>query len=357
MHRIGEEAAVGLQLRLLLGVLGEQLHRAGNRVARRVIPGEHDQQPCAVEVGVRQRIALHYGIGDRAHEVGLRIGAALGQHVAAVFEHFADVLVEQLDKGGDLRVEFAAGRHLLGLLGGDLLRRLEEVDPADELLAISLGHAQHFAQGEDRQALREFLHEVALAERRHAVEQARYLGRDARAQALDIGGGEIGHVLAAQFAMRACVEVDHRIGRGGEQDRVARLLRAERHQDAALLAAVGLRIAVHLLHAFEAGDGPEADAVARHGVPHDGRFGTHPGEIGPWLALREAANIGEVHTRQGGIGLIEGGAFAAFDDMIADEMHGSLRVQARSGVKRMLPRERPWVTTSSPPDFTIHSSR
>ena len=173
VHRIGQQAAVGLQLRLFARVFGEQLHGAGDRVARRVVAREHDQQPRPVQIGIRQRLAFNHRIGDRAHQVGLRIGAALGQHVPAVFEHLADILVEQLDERRDLRAEFAAAGDLLGLFGGDLLRHFEEVDPADEALAILQRHAQHLAQGEDRQALREFLHQVAFAQRRHGIEQPR----------------------------------------------------------------------------------------------------------------------------------------------------------------------------------------
>ena len=120
MNRVGQQRRIPLEKRLLLGVFGEQLHRAGQRVASRVVPREHDQQPCALEVFVGQFLAVDLGIGDRAHQVIARLGAAVHHHVAAIGEHLADGRVEPLDECQHLGGQRAAVSQLIRALGGEL---------------------------------------------------------------------------------------------------------------------------------------------------------------------------------------------------------------------------------------------
>ncbi|MCR5877755.1 hypothetical protein [Phenylobacterium sp. J367] len=72
--------------------------------------------------------------------------------------------------------------------GGEGVGHLQEVHPVQELRPVLLRHAEDLAKGEERQLRREHRHQVALAERRHGVEQAGDLRLHLALQPAQVGG-------------------------------------------------------------------------------------------------------------------------------------------------------------------------
>ena len=220
------------------------------------LPANTIKQPRAVEIFVAQQLAVDGGARDRAHQVGLRIGAALLQHVLAIGEHLRDVFVERLDElhelGRRLRVTALRRRNMTG--------HFEVMHPVEEFRPVGFRHAEDFAQREQRQPRRQRLDQVAFAKPRHVVDQPRGLGRHLLPDAVEIARREIGHVLLAELQVPGRVHVDHGVDGGAKQQRMARFRRAIGHQDAALLRRKGLWIAIDAHHVVILRQRPEARA-------------------------------------------------------------------------------------------------
>ena len=319
---LGRSDRIGDQLRLLVGVLGEELHGARDGVAGGVVAGEHDQEPRTVEVFVGQVAAVDLGAGDGGHHVFLRVIAALLQHVQAVVEHLRDVLVEGLDELHQLQRRLGD----LGAVRGQALRQLQVVHPVQELRPIGLRHAQDLAQGEERQAGGDRLHEIALAAvGLDAVQEPRAFLRHPFPQGVEVAGREERHVLLAKLQMPRRVHVDHGVHRGAEEERMPRLGRPGRHQDAALLGAEGGGVAVHPRHVLVAGDRPEAGLPrVELGLPGDGRLLAEAGVGGERVAVHEGAGVAQGAGLDLGIDLgMGGGRAGGGHHRLAQEVHGS----------------------------------
>ena len=322
VHGIGQQRAVRRQSGLLVRELRHQLHRAGDGVAGGVIAREHDQQPRAVQILVGQEFPVQLGPGDGGQQVRLRVLSALVQNVAAIFEHGLDVLVELLDEhhqlGRQRQLALAAVRRQVS-------GQLQIMHPFQELGPIFYGHAEDLAQGEQRQAGGDLLHQIASPHGGHGIDQGSDLMADTLLQPVHIGGREEGHVLPPQVQVPGLVHVDHGVQRGAEQQRVTGLRRAGGQQDAPPLGGEGLRVCIDPRDIVEPGQGPEAGIVRRGVQPRHRGALPQPGKGTVGRPVLEGEGILEGDVRGHGIDRrMARGRRPAGDRGLADELHGVL---------------------------------
>ena len=145
-----------------------------DRVARRLVAGDGDQQEEEVEVHLRQAVAVDLGVEQGRDDVVARHLAALGRERVGVHEHL------------DLRVlYFFVGHDVLGVLAPD-----HPVAPLEELVPVGLRDAEHLGDHLERELGGDVDHEVGLALLDHLVEDAVGLLADAVFERADLAGRE-----------------------------------------------------------------------------------------------------------------------------------------------------------------------
>jgi hypothetical protein len=166
---------------------------------------------------LRKQLTVHGGARDRAHQIRFRIGAALLQHVLAVFEHLGDVLVERLDELQELRCRRL--RHPCAA-SRDVSRRLR--DSASTVMNFgwsALRHAEDLAQREQRQLRGELFDQSRIRQARPCCRSAGVVSvGDLLLQLGQIGRREIRACAPCGAAdARLPVHVDHGVNGGAEQ--------------------------------------------------------------------------------------------------------------------------------------------
>ena len=157
---------------VLVGVVAERVHAVRDRVARRLVAGDREQQEEEVEVHLRQAVAVDLGVEQRRDDVVARHLAAFGRERVGVHEHL------------DLRVlHLFVGDDVLGVLAAD-----HPVAPLEELVAVLLRHAEHLGDHLERELGRDVDDEVGLALLDHLVEDAVGQLADVRSRARRSGG-------------------------------------------------------------------------------------------------------------------------------------------------------------------------
>ena len=274
-RRGARERRVGDERLVLIRVVAERADAVRDRVARRLVAGDRDQQEEEVEVHLRQPVAVDLGVEQRGDDVVARHLAPFGRERVGVHEHL------------DLRVlHFFVGHLVLGVLAPD-----HPVAPLEELVPVGLRDAEHLGDHLQRELGRDVDHEVGGAGLDHLVEDLVGLLADAVLERADLAGREAPvHELA----------VARVLGRVHREHEVAALLEVvglrllEDHHSAALLVGrVGVAVAAHGHHVVVLGDDPEAGTVGLGVLVHRGLVAE---EREPLVrdALREAVSVEQV---------------------------------------------------------------
>jgi hypothetical protein len=214
--------------------------------------------------------------------------------------------------------------------GCDLSGHLEIVHPVQEFRPVRLGHAENFAQREQRQPRRQLFDQVAFAKACNAVDQPPGLGGDLVLEPAEIGRREIRHMLAAKLQVPGRIHVDHGVDGGAKQQRMARLRWTVRHQDSALLRRKGRRITIDAHHVIVAGERPETGPAGALPLPRHRRIGAQPCKNVKRLSLREQVRVGEHILVAFGIGLgINGAGRQAGRHGLTQKSHETFSGQAK----------------------------
>ena len=145
-QRTISSAAVSRPLSLeqlpLVGVFEERVHAVRHGIAGGLVARDGEQDHEERELDVVQGFAVDVGLDQPGDDVVGRATAALLGHVVGV--------AHQLGVGGGIvRLEVRiVGVH-------------DRVGPVEQLLAIGLGHADQIGDGQQRQAHRDVVDEVA----------------------------------------------------------------------------------------------------------------------------------------------------------------------------------------------------
>ena len=125
LHGGGEERPVRPEALPLVRVVEEGHHGAGYEVPGRLVAGHRQQQEEEVELELGQAVAVHFGLGQDAEQVGVGVEAF--------------VLAQLVGVGVELHCR------LPGRLGGDLVFGIVGTDhpvgPVEHQMAVLLGHA------------------------------------------------------------------------------------------------------------------------------------------------------------------------------------------------------------------------
>ena len=214
--------------------------RAGQGVAGRLVPRDHQQEPEHPELHVVEPVAVDLRVHDPAHDVVQRLGAPGVGHLLAVRE--------QLREGRDGVLRRPAG---LRVLEGE-----QRVAPLVDQVAVGTRHPEQVGEHAERELGRHGGDEVALGVVVEPIDDLAGVDEDGLVEALDGAGREDGLEDPAQARVLGRVHVQHHLAEGAEA-----LRRHRREGDPAEPRREQGLVAEHRGDELVAGDGPEAGAV------------------------------------------------------------------------------------------------
>src|SRR5439155_6716543 len=173
LHRVGHQLGVAAQLLPLVAVLAEGEQTPADRVARRLVPGLHQELAVGDQLLLVERLPLDLAADQLAHQVAPRVAAAL--------------VDERLEVGMQLAAgvlgHLARGLPRLAVLGVLLADHL--VGPAEQPLPVVARNAEDPCDHRQREGRRYALDEVELARRA----RGRRLAEDVDRDPVDVGAG------------------------------------------------------------------------------------------------------------------------------------------------------------------------
>ena len=258
-----EQCGVLLQALPLGRVLDERAHAARDQVASGLVAGDREQQEEGVEVHLGELLAVDFAHHERAHQVVAGILLALLGQLVRIEPHLHGRLLADLRGVAEFRVVEAD----------------QPVAPLEDLVAVLERHADQLGDDDERQFGRDVAHEVAVAERGHAVEDLSGRLPDPGLQARRHAGREpLAHELAVLRVLRR-IHVQH------DGARVVEILLGEiAHHGAAAPGRIGLGILGDRDQVLVLRDRVEALAVRQVLPEHRGLVAQQAAALPPGIA-------------------------------------------------------------------------